>query len=412
MNDRPQGWRDVAVAGVGMTRFGKLLETTNKELVREAVEMALGDAGVAKERIEAAYVGNSMAGLLTGQEAIRGQVTLAAMGIDTIPIFNIENACASSSSAFHLAWVAVASGQYDCVLVVGFEKLYHAEKRRSFEALSSAMDVESGLAFLSEFSARQGGDAMLQPGAGESRSVFMDMYSFYARRSMRELGLTQEHFAKIAVKSHKIAAHNPRAQYRREVTLDEVLASGDVVFPLTRMMCAPLGDGAAAAVLCSKERAAQVTTSPVWVAASVMGSGTMASEGDYVARAVAPRVYAAAGLGPEDIDVVEVHDTTSPAEILSLVQLGLCPGDQAARWIDEGLTDLGGIMPTNPSGGLQSKGHPVGATGTAQIFEIVSQLRGRSGPRQVEDARVGMTQNGGGVLGPGAAAMALHIFKR
>ena len=412
MNDRPQGWRDVAVAGVGMTRFGKLLGTTNKELVREAVESALGDAGVAKERIEAAYVGNSMAGLLTGQEAIRGQVMLAAMDIDTIPIFNIENACASSSSAFHLAWVAVASGQYDCVLVVGFEKLYHAEKRRSFEALSSAMDVESGLAFLSEFSARQGGDAMLQPGAGESRSVFMDMYSFYARRSMRELGLTQEHFAKIAVKSHKIAAHNPRAQYRREVTLDEVLDSGDVVFPLTRMMCAPLGDGAAAAVLCSKERAAQVTTSPVWVAASVMGSGTMASEGDYVARAVAPRVYAAAGLGPEDIDVVEVHDTTSPAEILSLVQLGLCPGDQAARWIDEGLTDLGGIMPTNPSGGLQSKGHPVGATGTAQIFEIVSQLRGRSGPRQVEDARVGMTQNGGGVLGPGAAAMALHIFKR
>ena len=165
-------------------------------------------------------------------------------------------------------------------------------------------------------------------------------------------------------------------------------------------------------MLCSKERAAQLTTSPVWVAASVVGSGTMDSDGDYVAQTVAPRVYAAAGLGPEDIDVVEVHDTTSPAEIVFLVQLGLCPGDQAARWIDEGLTDLDGIMPTNPSGGLQSKGHPVGATGTAQIFEIVNQLKGRSGPRQVKDARVGMTQNGGGVLGPGAAAMALHIFTR
>jgi acetyl-CoA acetyltransferase len=412
MNDSPQGWRDVAVVGVGMTRFGKLLDVTNKELVRESVEMALADAGVGKERIEAAYVGNSMAGILTGQEAIRGQVTLAAMGIDTIPIFNVENACASSSSAFHLAWAGVASGQYDCVLVVGFEKLYHAEKKRSFDALGAAMDVESGLAFLTDFSARQGGEPMLQPGAGETRSIFMDMYSFYARQYMRELGLTQEHFAKIAVKSHRIAADNPRAQYQRAVTLEEVLASGDVIFPLTRMMCAPLGDGAAAAVLCSRERAAQLTTGPVWVAASVVGSGTMDSPGDFVAQTVAPRVYAAAGIGPEDIDVVEVHDTTSPAEIVFLVQLGLCPGDQAARWIDEGLTGLDGVMPTNPSGGLQSKGHPVGATGTAQIFEIVNQLKGRSGARQVKDVRVGMTQNGGGVLGPGAAAMALHIFTR
>ena len=404
--------REVAVVGVGMTRFGKLLERTNKELVREAAEMALADAGIGKERIEAAYVGNSLAGILTGQEAVRGQVTLAAMGIDTIPIFNVENACASSSSAFHLAWVGVASGQCDCALVVGFEKLYHAEKRRSFEALSAAMDVESGMAFLAEFSNSRDDEPMLRPGAGESRSIFMDMYAYYARQYMRELGLTQEHFAKISVKSHRIAAMNPRSQYQREVTLEEVLASGDVVFPLTRMMCAPLGDGGAAAVLCSKELAAQLTTEPVWVAASVVGSGTMHSEGDYVAETVAPRVYEAAGLGPQDIDVVEVHDTTSPAEIIFLVQLGLCPPDQAVRWIEEGLTELDGVMPTNPSGGLQSKGHPVGATGAAQIFEIVNQLRGRSGPRQVEDARVGMTHNGGGVLGPGAAAMALHIFKR
>ncbi len=404
--------RDVAVAGVGMTRFGKFLDTTNKELVRQAVEAALADAAVDVRRIEAAYVGNSMAGLLTGQEAIRGQVTLAAMGIDTIPIFNIENACASSSSAFHLGWLAVASGQYDCVLVAGFEKLYHADKQQSFKALSAAMDVESGLAFLAEFSARQDGEPMVQEGSGTTRSVFMDMYSYYARWYMKEYGLTQEHFAKISVKSHAIAARNPRSQYRREVTIEEVLASGDVVFPLTRMMCAPLGDGASAAVLCSREKAARLTTSPVWVAASVVGSGTMAAEGDFVAQTFAPKAYAMAGLGPPDIDVVEVHDTTSPAEIVFLIQLGLCPGENAARWIDEGRLELDGSLPTNPSGGLQSKGHPVGATGTAQIFEIVNQLKGRSGPRQVKNPRIGMTQNGGGVLGPGAAVMCLHIFKR
>jgi acetyl-CoA acetyltransferase len=404
--------RDVAVVGVGMTRFGRFLEKTNKDLVREAVEAALADASAEKQHVEAAYVGNSMAGILTGQEAIRGQVTLAAMGIDTIPIINVENACASSSTAFHLAWLGVASGQYDCVLAVGFEKLYHADKQESFKALSSAMDVESGLAFLTDFSARCGGEPMLQEGSGVTRSVFMDMYSYYARRYMEDLGLTQEHFARISVKSHRIAASNPRAQYQKAVTIEEVLASGDVVFPLTRMMCAPLGDGAAAAILCSREKALQFTTDPVWVAASVLGSGTLHSDGDFVTQTVAPRVYAMAGLGPGDIDVVEVHDTTSPAEIIFLVQLGLCPGEEAARWIDEGRTELDGKIPTNPSGGLQSKGHPVGATGTAQIFEIVNQLKGRSGARQVNDPHVGMTQNGGGVLGAGAAAMALHILTK
>lgn len=404
--------RDVAVVGVGMTPFGKLLDRSNKDIVREAVEGALADAGAGRHDLQAAYVGNSMAGLLTGQEAIRGQVVLAPLGIDRIPIVNVENACASSSTAFHLGWLAVASGQHDCVLVVGFEKLYHADKQRSFQALSSAMDVEAGLDFIAEFSSRAGGEPMMQPGAGERRSVFMDMYSYHSRRYMEELGLTQEHFAQIAVKSHRIAAHNPRAQYRREVTVEEVLASGDVVFPLTRMMCAPLGDGAAAAILCSRELAPRFTTSPMWVAASVLGSGTLESDGDFVTQDVAPHVYAAAGLGPDDIDVAEVHDTTSPAEIIFLIQLGLCPAEEAVRFIEEGVTDLGGAMPTNPSGGLQSKGHPVGATGVAQIFEIVNQLKGRSGPRQVAGARVGMTQNGGGVLGVGAASMSLHILKR
>ncbi|MBI5444075.1 MAG: thiolase family protein [Deltaproteobacteria bacterium] len=405
--------RDVAVVGIGMTQFGKLAERSGKDLVREAVEAALTDAGVARSELQAAYVGNSMAGLLWGQESIRGQVVLSAMGIDTIPIFNVENACASSSTAFHLAWLGVASGQYDRVLAVGYEKLYHPDKQRSFQALASAIDVENGSTFLRDFAARQGvTDVEFPEGGGRDRSIFMDMYSLWVRPYMKRYGLTQEHFARLSVKSHRNAAKNPRAQYRKEVTLEEVLGSGEIVFPLTRMMCAPIGDGAAAAILCSKEQAARLTTSPVWVAASAVASGSLGSEGEAVAERLAPRAYDQAGIGPADIDVIEVHDAAAPSEIMALIQVGLCPGEEAGRWIEEGRLDLGGALPTNPSGGLQSKGHPVGATGLGQIHEIVSQLRGTSGERQVSGCRVGMTQNGGGILGADAAAMCLHIFNR
>ncbi len=404
--------RDVAVVGIGMTRFGKFLEKGIKALVGEAVTGALSDAGINKQAIEAAYVGNCMAGLMTGQEAIRGQVTLAPLGIDTIPIFNVENACASSSTAFHLGWLGIASGQYDCVLIVGFEKLYDADKGKSFLALSSAIAVESGSTFLEDFARRQGVTGeILQGGSGESRSIFMDMYSYWLRPYMDNYGLTQEHFAKLCVKSHRNAAHNPHAQYQKEVTFEEVMHSGDVVFPLTRMMCAPIGDGAAATILCSKERAAAFTRQPVWVAASVVGSGSMDSKEDNIATKLAPKAYEMAGIGPADVDVVEVHDATAPSEIMSLIQVGLCLGEDSGAWIDRGAFDLDGTIPSNPSGGLQSKGHPVGATGLGQITEIVTQLRGRAGARQVNAPKVGMTQNGGGILGADAAAMALHLFK-
>ncbi|MBI5905983.1 MAG: thiolase family protein [Deltaproteobacteria bacterium] len=405
--------RDVAVVGVGMTRFGKFPDKGIKELVREAVTGSMKDSGARTADFGAAYVGNAAAGLMTGQEMIRGQVTLSPLGIEGIPVFNVENACASSSTAFHLGWQGVASGAYDCVLVVGFEKLFHPDKQRSFRALSTGIDVESGGTFLQDFAARKGQKAgILQAGSGTDRSIFMDMYTYWVRPYMEKYGLTREHFARISVKNHRNGSRNPHAQYQNEVTMEEVLASGEVVFPLTRMMCAPIGDGAAACVLCSRSVARKLSRKPVWVAASKVGSGSLHADEEAVAGVLAPGVFEQAGIGPEDVDVIEVHDATAPSEIMSLIQLGICPGDDACKWIEEGALEITGAMPTNPSGGLETKGHPVGATGAGQIFEIVTQLRGEAGGRQVQAPRTGMTHNGGGILGADAAAMALHVFKR
>ena len=211
--------RDVAVIGVGMTRFGKFPDRGIKDLVREAVLEAVKDSGIRKKDIGAAYVGNAAAGLMTGQEMIRGQVTLSPLGIEGIPVFNVENACASSSTAFHLGWLGVASGMYDCVLVVGFEKLYHPDKRKSFHALSTGIDVETGSTFLQDFAARKGQKAeILKLGSGTNRSIFMDMYTYWVRPYMENFGLTREHFARISVKNHRNGSLNPHAQYQEEVT--------------------------------------------------------------------------------------------------------------------------------------------------------------------------------------------------
>ncbi len=419
--------RDVAVIGVGMTKFGRHLDKGIKDLVRETVENTVDDAGIENKDIEAAFVGSAAAGLMTGQEMIKAQVTLTAMGIEEIPMYNVENACASSSTAFHLARATVGAGLYDCALVVGFEKLYDKNKMKSFMALGSAVDVELLQAILEnpkniekmmpegiEDILPKAGKDIFSEGSGQNRSIFMDMYAYYTRIIMEKYGLTQEHFAKIAVKSHKNGANNPHAQYQKVVTLEEVLNSGDVSFPLTKMMCSPIGDGAAGAIVCSKKKAAQFTTKPIWVAASVLGSGKLSSRNieDNVTTRLGPKVFEEAGVGPEDIDVVEVHDATSPSEITHLIDLKICPGEEAAKWIDEGYLEIDGKKPSNPSGGLATKGHPIGATGCGQIHEIVNQLRGTAGKRQVKDPKIGMTHNGGGILGLDAAAMALHILKR
>ena len=388
-----------------MTRFGKHVDRSMKDLAREAIEGAVQSSGVSTPDIEAAAVGNAVAGLITGQECIRGQVVLRELGIGGIPVINTENACASSSTAFHLAWLYVASGMYDVVLALGMEKLFHPDKQRTFEAIGSAIDLEQADTFAREMSVEQ------SAGAGQSRSVFMDYYANLARQHMQRYGTTQEQFARIAAKNHTNGSLNPHAQYQTRRSVEDVLAAPLIADPLTRMMCSPIGDGAAAVLVTTADKARQLTSRPVYVKASTLGSSKEhAADSPGIVPSVAHKAYEQAGLGPEDLQVVEAHDATAPAELLVYEELGLCQAGEGGKLIDEGVTQLGGGCPVNPSGGLLAKGHPVGATGVAQICEIFWQLRGEAGERQVADARVGLTENGGGVLGGENAAASIHVF--
>jgi acetyl-CoA acetyltransferase len=399
-----------------MTNFGKFLNRNMKDLTREAVDGALGSAGIDKSKLEAAVVGNAAAGLITGQECIRGQVVLREMGIGGIPIINTENACASSSTAFHMAWLYVASGMYDVALAVGLEKLYHEDKRRSFAAIGAAVDVEWAAQMQAAMAAAKGnGERGDQPapaeGAGEKRSMFMDFYAAFARNHMQRYGTTKEQFGRIAVKNHYHGSLNPHAQYREVYTLEDVLNSPLVAEPLTRLMCSPIGDGAAAAVLCSAEKAKQFTTKPVHVLASCVGSGSDHGAGEPgITERISQQAYKQAGVGPEDLSVIELHDASAPAELVLYEELGLCGPGEGGKLIDARATYFDGTVPVNTSGGLISKGHPIGATGVAQIYEVFTQLRGEAGDRQVAHPRVGLTENGGGMVKGEAAALAVHIF--
>ncbi len=407
--------RDVAVIGAGMTHFGKFLERSLKDLAAEAVKGALDSAGIDKSKLQVAVVGNATAGLITGQEMIRGQVVLREIGIGGIPVINTENACASSSTAFHVAWLYVASGMYDIALALGMEKLYHEDKRRSFQAIGAAVDVEWVQGMMAQMKAARGDGGGQTPapaeGAGEKRSMFMDFYAAFARQHMAKYGTTKEQFARVAVKNHYHGSLNPHAQYREVYTLEDVLASPTVAEPLTRLMCSPIGDGAAAAILCSADMARQFTTKPVFVRASVLASGAdRAPNEPNITERTARRAYEMAGIGPEDLDVCEVHDATAPAELMIYEDLGLCAPGEGGRLIDTKATYLDGPIPVNTSGGLISKGHPIGATGVAQIYEIFTQLRGEASGRQVRDPKVGLTENGGGMVRGDAAALSIHIL--
>jgi acetyl-CoA acetyltransferase len=409
--------REVAVVGAGMTNFGKFLDRSMKDIAAEAVNCALDSAGVDKKKLEVAVVGNATAGLITGQEMIRGQVALREMGIGGIPIINTENACASSSTAFHIAWMYVASGMYDVALAVGMEKLYHEDKTRSFKAIGAAVDVEwvqqmqAAAAKAKEEQTNGQDNPGVAEGAGEKRSMFMDFYASFARSHMQKYGTTKEQFARVAVKNHYHGSLNPHAQYREVYSLEDVLASPPVAEPLTRLMCSPIGDGAAAAVLVSPELARQMTTKPVWVKASVLGSGFDRQPGEPdVTVTMSRKAYEMAGVGPEDLNVVECHDASAPAELMLYEELGLCEKGEGGKLIDSKATYVDGPIPVNPSGGLISKGHPIGATGVAQIYEIFAQLRGEAGDRQVKNPKVGLTENGGGMVKGDPAALSVHIL--
>lgn len=402
--------RNVAVVGAGMTRFGKYPDRGLKDLSREAVTAALDVAGMDKRALEVAVVGNAAAGLVTGQECVRAQVVLREMGIDRIPMVNTENACASSSTAFQVAWLYVASGMYDVALALGVEKMYVPDRARTMSAFTGAVDVEQARELLARLRPPSEQASGQESGAGKSRSVFMDIYAAAARAHMEKYGTTKEQFARVAVKNHFNGSLNPHAQYQERYTVEEILASPLIAEPLTRLMCSPIGDGAAAAILASAEKARQYTTKPVWVRGSALVSGSDdRSVGNVNARA-AQRAFEMAGMTPSDVHVMEVHDASAPAELMLYEDLGLCPEGEGGRLIDEGVTELGGRLPVNTSGGLLAKGHPVGATGVAQIYEIWLQLRGEAGRRQVAGAKVGMTENGGGMVRGEAAATTVHIL--
>jgi acetyl-CoA acetyltransferase len=383
--------RDVYVAGVGMTRFAKQPDRSLKDLTAEAVNAAMKDAGQTVGEVQSCYFGNAVAGSITGQEMLAGQFLLRPLGFGGIPVFNVENACASASTAFHLAWQAVATGLHDAVLAVGAEKMTHPDKARSFAAIGGSVDVETTPADLP---------------AG--RSFLMDMYAESSLRYMEQTGATRADFARVVVKNQRHGMLNPAAQYGGELTVEQVLAAREIVWPFTLQMCSPISDGAAAALLVSDELVPP--GSPV---VAVLASVVRSAPADGVASVTglaARAAYDAAGISPVDLDCAEVHDAAASAELVIYEQLGLAKLGGGAALIRSGQTALGGSLPVNTSGGLLARGHPIGATGLAQIVEAVAQLRGTAGDRQVPGARLALTQNAGGWHGSDNVASVVHIF--
>lgn len=404
------------IAGVGMVPFGKHLDKTLKCLAGQAINLALADARLDKRQLQAAWMGNAAAGVVTGQEMIRGEVVLRSMGVGKIPVVNVENACASSSTALQQASAMVSAGYYDIALVCGYEKLFHEDKARSLGAFSSAVDVEDpdGAVSVVKKLAEAAGEPFDAAGAGSTRSVFMDIYAMMAKKHMKDYGTTARHFAMVTAKNSQHGSLNPRAQFRDVLSVEQVLAARAIIDPLTLPMCSPISDGAAAVILVSERKARQLgLRNPVKIAASALVSGwDFESPNDSVGAFAAQQSYEAAGLGPQDISCVELHDASAPSEIQAYEYLGLCPRGEGGALIESGATALGGRIPINTSGGLLRKGHPVGASGCAQIVELTEQLQGRAGARQVQGARVGLAHNGGGAIGLDAAATVVSILVR
>jgi acetyl-CoA acyltransferase len=403
----------VWIAGVGMTPFGVHRDRTNYDLALWALREAIADAGpgAGLHTLDVAFFGSATNGLLHDQALISGEIALRQAGIQRIPIYNVENACATGASAFSLAMTHIRAGDADVAVAVGSEKMNVGDPARSMSVFNTGFDVahpedlDAALELL-------GGDVDNQEVG--TRSIFMDIYAAMARNHMRAYGTTAEQIAAVAAKNHLHAVHNPRAHYRNAMSVAEVLAARRLSYPLTVPMCAPVTDGAAAIVLSSDEGLKRLRAErPVQVLASVVGTGTdrdITRFEDHISRLVSVEAYEKARVGPEDIDVAEVHDATAFGEILQTEMLGLVPAGDGGPAAERGDTTLGGRIPVNTSGGLESKGHPIAASGLGQIFELTQQLRGTAGGRQVEHARVALAENGGGFHRGEEAVAAITIL--
>ena len=381
--------RDVAVIGVGWPKWGELWKKDIRNIFVEAALMAIDDAGV--DHIDSMYVASMSPGLWSKQEHI-GAMMADYLGQNPIPAVRVESACASGGMAVRLGFIEVASGMSDIVLVGGVEKMWTGEDFTAVLATAADQEYEAfhGL-------------------------TFPALYALMARRHMHEFGTKREQLAMVSVKNHANGAKNPRAQYQREITVDAVLKSPPVADPLNLLDCSPVTDGAAALILAPVELAKKISKKPI---VQIIGSGAatdsiaLSDRDTYVelpaVKKAAERAYKMAGVGPEDIDLAEVHDCFTIAEIIVTEDLGFFEKGKGGEAVEQGLTKIGGKIPINTSGGLKSKGHPVGATGVAQVIEITEQLWGVSGERQVEGAKIGLAQNMGG----SGASSTVHILKR
>ena len=378
--------RDVAVVGVNMLKFGRYPEKDVVQLASEASIAALKDAGCSIKDIEIVVSGN-----LYQSNAMIGQRVMKEIGATGIPVINVANACATGSTAFREAYYAVASGAYDTAMAVGSEQM-----------------GKMGL-----LGAGGGGDRAYSTEGVMGTGLMPGVFGQAGAEHMRKYGTTQEQIAKIAVKNHEHGVLNPHAQYQKETPLEDVLNARVIAWPNTLYMCCPTGDGASAAILMSAEKAKKYTTKPVWVAASILTSDPYQERNptmfdiNTVTRNAAKQAYETAGIGPDDLDMVELHDCFATAELSHYENLFLCGEGEAGKLIDDGETYNGGKIPVNVSGGLLSKGHPLGATGVANITEIVWHLREEAGDRQVKGAKTGLAH----VIGLGSACT-INVLKR
>ena len=380
--------REVAVIGVGSTIYGKQPKRSVVDMGREAVKKAMNDANIKIKEIQVAYA-SSVFG-----NAVLGERILAEMGISGVEVFNVENACAGGATAFRGVWYAIATGLYDVGLAVGVESM-----------------TTSPIA-----------GKLIPPEPGDLSGLLgNNMPAHFAlsmRRHMEKYGTTIEQFAKVSVKNHHNGCLNPHSQYREEFTVEQVLASRMICDPITLLQCCPNSDGAAAAILCAANVAKKFTSKPITVAASVLKMGGFEyrwkdlANSDMTAEC-AKEAYEIAGCGPQEIDVCELHDAFTYSELSHYEELGFCPYGKGGRFIDEGKSEIGGKTAVNPSGGLLAKGHPISATGVAQIAELTWQLRGEAGKRQQPRAKVGLAHTAGGeVASLESGACAIHILKK